>query len=51
MHNTKRKNAWLDYTPEELEKLEAFAQDYTRFISENKTERENAQPTEPASES
>lgn len=35
-----RPNAWKSYSSAQLEELEAFAQDYTDFISDNKTERE-----------
>lgn len=36
------KNAWEKYTASDLEQLEALAEDYRRFISQNKTEREFA---------
>lgn len=36
------KNAWLSYDEATLEKVESFAADYMKFISENKTERECA---------
>ena len=36
----KRPNAWNDYTPEQLDELEALTSDYMAFISANKTERE-----------
>lgn len=36
------KNAWLSYDEADLAKVEALAADYTKFISENKTERECA---------
>lgn len=35
-----RPNAWGTYTPQQTDELMAFAEDYRRFISENKTERE-----------
>ena len=35
-----RKNAWEKYTNEELELVNAFAEDYCRFLSACKTERE-----------
>ena len=35
-----RPNAWKGYTNAQLDELEAFAQDYIAFISQNKTERE-----------
>lgn len=35
-----RKNAWEKYTNEELEQVYAFAEDYCRFLSACKTERE-----------
>lgn len=40
-----RKNAWKDYTEDELAELEQLAADYIDFISENKTEREFAVAT------
>ena len=36
----KRPNAWNDYTPEQLDELEALTSDYMAFISANTTERE-----------
>jgi len=36
----KRPNAWNDYTPAQLDELEALTRDYMAFISANKTERE-----------
>ena len=36
----KRPNAWNDYTPAQLEELDALTSDYMAFISANKTERE-----------
>jgi aspartyl aminopeptidase len=36
----KRPNAWNDYTPDQLEELDALTSDYMAFISANKTERE-----------
>ncbi len=35
-----RPNAWKSYSEADLEKVEKLAQDYTAFISKNKTERE-----------
>lgn len=37
------KDAWLKYTPADLEQVEALAEDYRQFISANKTEREFAE--------
>ena len=34
------KNAWQQYSPEDMKALEAFAQDYRKFIDGGKTERE-----------
>ena len=35
-----RKNAWDNYPGDKKKKVFDFAEDYRRFISENKTERE-----------
>ena len=37
-----RKNAWKDYSAEDLTELESFAAEYKNFISLCKTERECA---------
>ena len=37
-----RKNAWKDYSAEQLDQLEKLARGYITFISDNKTERECA---------
>ena len=34
------KNAWQQYSPEDMKALEAFAQDYRKFLDGGKTERE-----------
>ena len=32
------KNAWQQYSPEDMKALEAFAQDYRKFLDGGKTE-------------
>ncbi|MBR2835782.1 MAG: aminopeptidase [Coriobacteriales bacterium] len=38
-----RKNAWKEYSEQDIVKVDEFAQGYIEFISQNKTERECAQ--------